>query len=126
MRKWVFGSLAAALLLLGALPPLAMPWRCPVNRAAYDRIEVGMTPAQVQAILGGPPGDYRTRLVMTNLKSGGGLPWSVWQGDEGEVWVSFEGGVVRYTAFREAVPSDADLADLVLWRLERLAGRFLP
>jgi hypothetical protein len=32
-----------------------------VTKAAFDGIQIGMTQADVEAILGGPPGDYRTR-----------------------------------------------------------------
>ena len=61
MRICLVASLAVVLLVVGALLPLVMPWRCPVNRAASEQIEEGMSQAEVYAILGGPPGDYRTR-----------------------------------------------------------------
>ena len=60
MRKLAVAVLALALLLVGTLLPLVRPLRCPVNRAAFERIKVGMTQAEVHAVLGGPPGDYRT------------------------------------------------------------------
>jgi hypothetical protein len=31
------------------------------SKADCDRIEIGMTRAQVEHVLGGPPGDYRNR-----------------------------------------------------------------
>ena len=55
MRKLAVAVLALALLLVGTLLPLVRPLRCPVNRAAFERIKVGMTRAEVEAILGGPP-----------------------------------------------------------------------
>ncbi len=60
MRKYLIAGLAVALLLGGALFALLRPWHCPVNRAAFERIKEGMTRAEVEKILGGPAGDYRT------------------------------------------------------------------
>jgi outer membrane protein assembly factor BamE (lipoprotein component of BamABCDE complex) len=42
-----------------------------LDRAAYDRIEPGMTQAQVEAILGGPPGDYGARDLEDYVQTGG-------------------------------------------------------
>jgi hypothetical protein len=68
MRKLRIGLLAVVLVLFGALFALLRPWHCPVNGAAAARIEKSMKQAEVQEILGGPPGDYTTR-------PGGFLPW---------------------------------------------------
>jgi hypothetical protein len=122
MRKALIGLLAAALVLFGALLPLVLPRHCPVNRAACERIEKGMTQAEVYAILGGPPGDYRTTPPGLKLPVGGlhDHPGVQWLGDEGDAWVEFEHGVVTSTSFWEVVVEPAGPIDVILWRLERL------
>src|SRR5262245_55967209 len=95
MRKLAVAFLALALLLLGTMLPLVVPRHCPVSRAAFERIKEGMTQAEVYAILGGPPGDYRTRPHGTNIylsRMFSGLDPIIedWEGDEGSVAVEYE------------------------------------
>jgi hypothetical protein len=53
-----------------------------------DRIKIGMTRAEVQAILG-PPGDYRTNAPPPRgWPSGSGLR-STWEADDGTIQVVF-------------------------------------
>jgi hypothetical protein len=131
MRKLAVAFLALALLLVGTLLPLVVPRRCPVNRAAFERMEVGMTQAEVLAILGGPPGDYLTRPNGWRRPHAKSLPPAVlaerWMGDEGDVSVVFTpGGVVADVQFDAVPPDDPGLLELALWRLERLKERLLP
>jgi hypothetical protein len=42
-----------------------------IDRAAYDRIRPGMTQAQVEAVLGGPPGDYGAHDLEDYTQTGG-------------------------------------------------------
>src|SRR4051812_10760370 len=67
MRKWMVAFVAFGLVLFGGLFALVVPWPCPVNRVAFERVKEGMTPEEVHVILGGPPGDYRTRPVTRPL-----------------------------------------------------------
>jgi hypothetical protein len=60
MRKLLVGVLSVALLAFGLLFALRRPLHCPANRAACERIKMGMTRAEVEAALGGPPENYRT------------------------------------------------------------------
>jgi hypothetical protein len=120
MKRLTIGLLAVGLTLASLLLALVMPRYCPVNRVAFDQIKEGTTPAEVEKILGGPPGDYRTRPVYANLRSGGGIPWTMWIGDEGEVWVWFEHGIVRGTIFQKAEVKFGGPVELIRWRLERL------
>jgi len=141
MRKWVVAVFAFALLLLGALMPLVMPRRCPVNRAAFGRIEAGMTQAEVHATLGIPPGDYRTRphapprmweLELKFPHPGLGPPHEIWNGDEGFVVVQYgpfppaRHDRVWVARWEEAAPHSPGLLELALWRLEKLKERLLP
>jgi hypothetical protein len=73
MKKMLLGLVTAGLVLTGVLVALVMPRHGPVNRTACERIEKGMTVAQVEQILGGPPGDYRTQP--TKAEAWGGAPW---------------------------------------------------
>jgi hypothetical protein len=142
MRKWAVAFLALALLLVGTSLPLVVPRRCPVSRAACERIKEGMTQAEVEAILGGPPGDYRIRPSETAEY----ILWGEhWTGDEGtvvldiedsreltrvtssgEIEVCYTGGKVSRKAFVEAMPDTFGPLELALWRLERLKERLLP
>ena len=88
MRKSLFACLAVVLVLAGGLFALLGPLHCPVNRAAFGRIKEGMTPAEVQATLGGPPGDYRTRprprpLLRPFPNWVFEAPVEEWEGDDG-------------------------------------------
>jgi hypothetical protein len=58
-----------------------------VTRANYDRIQFGMTPAEVEAILG-PPGDCRTGLGETGYGEGenGSTVNMVWRPDPATAW----------------------------------------
>jgi hypothetical protein len=60
MRKLLLALFAVGLVLSGALLALAGAWHCPVSEASSRQIKKGMTQAEVEKILGGRPGDYRT------------------------------------------------------------------
>jgi hypothetical protein len=60
------------------------------SQADCDRIEIGMTRAQVEHVLGGPPGDYRTRHTFPPAISMY-VFWDKWQGDGGLIFVDFDG-----------------------------------
>jgi hypothetical protein len=125
MRKLLIGLLAAALVLFGALLPLVLPRHCPVNRTACERIKEGMTQTEVEAILGGPPGDYTTRPTIRKVGSltppRGAHSRSVkWWGDEGDALVWFGDGVVIGTIFREAEVTPVSLGEMLFWRLDKI------
>jgi hypothetical protein len=134
VRKPLLGLLAVALVLLGAMLPLVLPRHCPVNRAACERIKVGMTRTEVEAILVGPPGDYRTLpsdegldLVRFTSLSAPDPNEEMWVGDTGDACVSFTpGGIVAEVSFTEAQPANPSLFAIATWRLWRLKERWLP
>lgn len=100
MRKRLLFTLGPlALVLLGGYALLW--WTAPrVSRANFGRIEVGMTLAEVEALLG-PPGMYATGPLVDRE---GQRPFSVfidygprpggarklWVGDHGAVWVNLD------------------------------------
>jgi hypothetical protein len=130
-KSWWLIPLAVMLCLFGAITPLVVPWRCHVTRAAFAKIEVGMTRAEVEAILGGPPGDYRTQpspSFSLGVEMGGFIiiatPDHYWYGDEGQVWVRFaHGGGVEDWGFSPAKHDPIDPIKLALWRLGRFKDR---
>src|SRR5947209_2486329 len=90
MRKLLIGVLAGALVMAGVLVALVGPWPCRVTQRNCDRIREGMTQAEVHAILGGPPGDYRTRPPAERFlwqRRGEGIAHLTekWEGDEGTI-----------------------------------------
>src|SRR5437016_1643695 len=67
----------------------------PIDREHFDRIKPGMTQAEVEAILGGPPGDFRTHdtfrmcVDLSRWRDDGRQVEREedWVGDQGEVLV---------------------------------------
>src|SRR4051812_38837246 len=113
-RLGILAAVALLLLLAGALVPVAFPRPSPVSKAACARIEEGMSLAEVEAILGGPPGDYATRPI---------LPWpsalpddspqvGEWQGDEVVVQLGFHAGGVRSKDLTDVEPDPVSAWDL--------------
>jgi hypothetical protein len=132
MRQVYVGLAVVALLVLGAFLALVAPGRCPVTRSACERIERGMTVGQVEMILGGPPGDYRTfppHDVHLNfsITTGSSLPPRRWQGDEGEAVVYFNrAGRVRSSSFDESPPRAVTLAERAAYRFKAVLRRLHP
>jgi hypothetical protein len=118
--------LVVLLVLLGTMLLLIFPQESRVTKAAFDRIEEGMTLAEVEAVLGGPEGDYRTRPTGLVLDPyGGGLMMyqgtlREWWGDEAYILVGFDaGGRVELRRFVEVVQiRDPGLIELLQWRLQ--------
>ena len=138
MRKWLVGCLAVGLVLAGGLIALLRPQHCPVGRAAAGRIEEGMTRAEVHAVLGGPPGDYRTRphphryCAFVDGPAVGMMPFvERWGGDEGTVSVHYSHQTPGHErampgTFEEAMPYHPGALELARWRLGKLREAWLP
>jgi|SRR5262245_16663444 len=98
-RRWALAGCAAGLAALAA----AVWWPRPVSAPVAERvgrIRPGMTQAEVDAVLGGPPGDYSTYPG----KGLGGPPspprvgfYADWRWNEGFLRVHFDdtGRVIR-------------------------------
>jgi hypothetical protein len=135
MRAFFVAVSAILLIVVGFLLPVLLPRPSPVTVAAFDRIEMGMTQKEVETILGGPPGDYRTGptgdykiRIRAKYSPGAGTwpPPSDWQGDEGVARFRFDaGGNMIAKEFLEIRPRDEGPGQKLLWRLERLKERFL-
>jgi hypothetical protein len=123
MRKPVLAGVAIFLVLLGTLVGVALvppPRPCLVTKAAYGRVATGRGRAQVEQILGGPPGDYRTRptypAYVLSRRIYRDVRW--WHGNEGLVAVTFDdAGLVALKGFSSY--TEGDLIDTLRWRLKR-------
>jgi hypothetical protein len=120
-RKWLA---ALGVLLVGTVA--FAPWpQLPADRVTrenYDRIEKGMSRAEVEALIG-PPGDYRTGpsgIVSMTIYCGpskGKL--EAWAGDHGGICVYFGPDGVADKQFDNMQKKEqSPIADL-RWRLER-------
>jgi hypothetical protein len=97
MKRWLVAVSVVLLAVGGALSLfLSGYWssRPGITRANFDRLEPGMSRAQVEAILGGPPGEYVTWHGPEPYLP---VPWGIhyhqyefWTGDECEVAVLFD------------------------------------
>jgi hypothetical protein len=96
MRKWlILGAIAAVLFFTGIVIALLLPRsESPVNSTNVARIQLGQSEAEVEEILGGPPGDYRRgSRSMTFDVALDAIPPNVlkrWRGDEGLALIQFD------------------------------------
>ena len=88
-----------------------------------------MTQAEAEAVLGGPPGDYRTRPRPRWLPPAPVTPgvWEDapkverWEGDDGTAVVAFRpAGTVLRAEFDEPPPFRPGLLELARWRLDKM------
>jgi hypothetical protein len=90
-----------------------------VNRISYLRIGQGMRHEQVEAILGGPPGNYRTDGIDRIFMEGGlhriGYRRQFWYGDDGDALIEFDSD--KRVASREWRPRHATSRDRMVRRL---------
>jgi hypothetical protein len=59
-RRKLFGALAGLAILVAAGALVLWPRPDRITQENFDRIRAGMSRAEVEAVLGGPPGDYRS------------------------------------------------------------------
>jgi hypothetical protein len=71
-RRFLLLGTFGVLVLLGALGYLLLRSGSPISQAGCDRIKLGMSLADVEAILGRPAGDYHDRPLVINLRPGPG------------------------------------------------------
>ena len=99
MRKRLFilagVALAAAVIVLSALEVHAYRQKGargrPIDWEHFERIKAGMSRAEVEAILGGPPGDYHTENIFYcsfGVTFEGRFEW--WSGNEGAILIRFD------------------------------------
>jgi hypothetical protein len=131
-------ALAAGLLaLVGVAAFVAWPRPDRITRENFDRIKVGMSRAEVEAILG-PPGDYRTGPVAVLQDTGtsdldtpyiprGLRDCALWLDDN--AWVIFyfdEAGFVMIRWYDPAVREEQTPLDNLIWRAKRQWRTWFP
>jgi hypothetical protein len=109
--------LALAAIIVAVVIFITSPRRPMASQADCDRIEVGMSLAEVEHILGGPPGNYGTGpSVPPPLPYGNRyMSWDEWQGDGGMVLVQFDDdGRVFDKAHFDLMPRQRSLIERIL------------
>lgn len=118
MTSWLLAGLAGSILL--PYPDVR------ITKANYERIRGAMTQRQVEAILGGPAGDYQTgptcsclRGIVSFTPEDASLTELKWQGDEAEisVWVDPKGRT-RCFSYECMIPQRVGTAGKLLWWYE--------
>jgi hypothetical protein len=132
-----------AVLLLAALMPVPTPQSSRITKTSFYRLGVGMSRAEVEAILG-PPGDYRNSPTAFFLNdqpvdmalacralplgfSDPGAKTELWEGDEVFITVMFSsssGKVMKCLSWE--VKNRSTAIDTVLWRAKRQCRKWFP
>jgi hypothetical protein len=108
--------LAVAAIITAVVLYISSPRRPMASQEDCGRIKIGMTRAEVEHVLGGPPGDYRTGpSVPPPLPYGNRyMSWDEWQGDGGFVFIQFDDdGRVFDKAHFDLMPRQPSLIDRI-------------
>jgi hypothetical protein len=118
-----------------------------ITRQTCGLIPKGMSLLEVEKLVGGPPGDYRTCPSKSIDENGDDWPcvmgpdsfygWREadsdpdsrtggWQGDEGYIEVSFTRGVVEGASFVQTFKVRQSPRENLLWRARRLWRVWFP
>jgi hypothetical protein len=79
-RLSIWAVLGISLVVGGGIIITVLSHELHIDRATFNRIEVGLRKAEVDAILGGPSGDYTTKaecrwFALSKSEQNGGLVW---------------------------------------------------
>jgi hypothetical protein len=135
-RRKLLGVLAGLAVVIAAGLIVLRPWGDRVTTANFSHIRPGMTRVKVDALLGGPPGDYATvRTVsanqpyeyVVNMAGGSTVSCSDWRDDSYLIRVTWDdGGAVSGVVWEPNKASgDGPLGNL-RWRFERQWRRWFP
>jgi hypothetical protein len=129
-RKLIVVVGLAVLVAVGAFVLWPRPDR--ITQENLERIRAGMSRAEVECILGGPPGDYRSVLTV-RISYDAGYPFelagprpAVWKGNTGDVSVHFSQQGAEMPVFLGTFEVPQSFLENVLWRAERLWRRWFP
>jgi hypothetical protein len=117
-RRFFLSVAVLAVVLAGGLAVLIFLPRSPISQRNCDRIQLGMSEAEVESILGGPQGNHQDRQVDINvpLPPRQGLFMKVWIGNDGAALVYFDkANKVGHVHFAPALNRD----DSFLGRIRR-------
>ncbi len=135
-RKLLLGTLAALLALAGVAAFALWPRPQWVTRKNFRLIRVGMSRAEVYAILG-PSGDYRTGPPAESISHAADLEAEGslrdgdssldWQSDEAWIYVTFDGDShVRWKQFFPNAKAEQNPLENLRWRVKRQCRRWFP
>jgi hypothetical protein len=103
-----------------------------VTRENFDCIRKGMTPQEVEGLLG-PPGDYSTGPTTTSDASIFQMfdfrdtsHISFWETDTASVRIYFAASGVTYAEYQPLARREQGPLDNLLWRAKRLWHRWFP
>lgn len=97
-----------------------------VTKENHERLRYGMSPAEVEAILG-PPGNYATGPVdVPGFQGGGGGFYDVWAGDTLVIYIHYEDSRASIIGSAPSRRRDYFSSDILLWRLRRPFSKWLP
>ena len=147
-RRKLVGVLArlTVLALAFTLGAVLFSSPCPVQLPLdiLDRIQPGMNRADIDDIIGSPPGDYRTGPVFEIPHSTQGVYWEdeheqewivrspnlpayKWETDRAELELIFlESGEVATGSFTRVARQKVGPVDSLVWRAKRQWRRFFP
>jgi hypothetical protein len=136
--RWVL--VLAGLVAAGMVMSRCQPSRLTIENC--DRIREGMTRAEVEAIVGVPPGDYRTRppddekidsssmasfQKMQSTARWFGETLEMWRNDQVRLAVVFDSeDKVNHEMHGKPATSDAGPLECFLWRANRQWHRWFP
>jgi hypothetical protein len=119
-RRWLIAVAVVALVLFASVPPPA--GRLHVEN--FSRVRNGMSQGEVEALLGGSPGNYGTPLAVAGwmtLEGYSGPPGSivnVWRDDRNRLEIAFDdsgcvAGFHRRAAYSQVGPLKASMELLI-------------
>jgi hypothetical protein len=140
---------AVVAVLVAAGTVLLWPRTDRITEENCERIQLGMGRAEVEALLGGPPGDYRTFRTVScgepdnpnelgylepddhasdRYQRGDFDPGILgrWFGNDGYIRVEFTPEVVFYKDFIRTRQKDQTFLDNFVWRAKRQWRRWFP
>jgi hypothetical protein len=135
-RRTLLVVLAALAVVVAVAVVVLWPQQDRIKRENYERIQRGMSLAEVEAILG-PPGDCRTRPTIyvphifapprlaDRLASEPDVDIKKWEGDSGDIEVVFRDGETKAAFYATDPLNQGPIANL-LWRLKRQWHRWFP
>jgi hypothetical protein len=128
-RRKLLAAKVAGLAVLVAVGAFALwPRADRITRENFDRIQNGMSQAEVEAVLG-PPGDYRSGPTYPDIapqpKKGSPPIW--WKANGAQIWVFFDpSGHVDDTFQHFTHPPEPNTLGNLIWRAKRQWRRWFP
>jgi hypothetical protein len=136
-RWWVAGGVVV---LFAAGAALIWPRSARITRESFDQLHDRMRLADIEALVGAPPGDYTTAPTtevgpppIKTFEPPDGLSWNdsggrqvAWYGDEGDLLVGYGTDGVRWASFAKVTKDNQSPLENAVWRIKRQWQRCFP